>query len=132
MRLKKHSNHKEKNNVCQATFSQAYLFNNSYHPCRDGGFSKILSFLEENFCRLFSAFQALGKNLEFCYFYFLLCPGRELERGFRCPGFSRFLKAFAECGRGADSPTKALGFYTPVYDRLFFSHFKSPRDVEAL
>lgn len=132
MRFKKHSYHKEKNNVCQVNFFQTYLFNNSYNPCRDFNFAKILSFLEENFCRFFSAFQALVQDYKYRYFSFLCRLERAVERGFWCPGFSRFLKAFAECGRGADSPTKALGFYTPVYDRLFFSHFISPRNVEAL
>lgn len=123
-----HFYNREKNHVCQVKFNQTYLFNNSYHPCRDGGFSEILSFLEENLCRLFSAFQALGKNLESCCFGFLCGYGQSAQGDVGSAGFSRFLTAFACLKWGRRTPTYRAGFSIPersVRLRFFLGSFSS-------
>jgi len=120
MSRKRYSNLTGKNNACQVICKEI-LHRNSHHFNRFNIISKIYPFLEENFCRFFSNFQALIRGLESCYFYFLLNIKQRPQRGFRSRGFSEILKAFAYCERGHARPTKAVGFYTPVYDRCFTS-----------
>jgi len=110
-------NNREKNNVCQVICKEI-LHRNPYRSDRYNFISAIYSFLEGNFCRLFSGFQALVQAIESCYFGFLCSLGFSSQGSVGSPGFSGRLNVFCRWIMGLHGATESIGFSMPVRRRF--------------